>query len=231
MKGASISGLGINNMRREYRILIICGVIISLIIVIIFVINVISHIGKTKITITFAPGDAIIKIDDKEISHKKCTSNNCSKNIYVKNGVRSVNLSMPNFSTVTQAIDTERSQELALLVTPANPTGQKYYDDNQYVQFQIQNSSSQEFTKGSDKITDRYPYLNKLNLYGGGYTVGYGVSSYTKRDPYSIALYIDANNANNRKKAIEAIIDELGVYPYDIEIIYENFNNPFAEIK
>lgn len=189
------------------------------------------HSGKTKVNITYAPGDAIIKIDNKEISHSKCTSHICEKNVYIKNGIHSVNLSLPNFSSDTQAIDTNKSQEVALLVTPVNPVGQKYYDDNQYVQFQIQNSSSQQFTKGSDKITDRYPYLNKLNLYGGGYTVGYGVSSFTKRDPYSIALYVDANNANNRRSAINAIASELGLSTADVEIIYNGYVNPFMENK
>lgn len=216
---------------RYKKLIILCLITIVLLVFIIILINAIMHSGKTKVNITYAPGDAIIKIDNKEISHSKCTSHICEKNVYLKNGIHSVNLSMPNFSSDTQSIDTNKSQEVALLVTPVNPLGQKYYDDNQYVQFQIQNSSSQEFTKGSDKITDRYPYIDKLNLYGGGYTVGYGESSYTKRDPYSIALYVDSDTYDHRKKAITAIIDELGVYPSDIEIIYENFNNPFMETK
>ena len=213
------------------KLIILCLVVVFMLIFMIFVVNIIMHRGKTKINITYAPGDALIKIDDKEISHRKCTSHICEKNVYVKNGVHSTTLSMPNFSSDTQVIDTNKSQKFALLVTPVNPVGQKYYDDNQYVQFQIQNSSSQQFTKGSDKITDRYPYIDKLNLYGGGYTVGYGVSSFTKRDPYSIAFYVDSDTYDHRKKAIKAIIDELGVYPDDIEIVYENFINPFAESK
>ena len=51
------------------------------------------------------------------------------------------------------------------------------------------------------------------------------------RDPASVSLYVEASNPEHRERAIEAIVSEIGVSPTDIEIIYNNFLNPFKEAE
>lgn len=220
-------------MLRNKKILITL-ILISLFVVI-FIVSFYSlaKTGKANISITYAPADAIIKIDGKEVKYQKCTSTSslCVQKVYVKKGVRDVSLSMDNFSSDSKKIDTTTTKDVVLIVTPINPAGEKYYKYNSYAQTQTQNASSAQFDIGSEKISQRYPFLDKLNLYGSGYTVGYGASSYIKRDPYSVAIYIEATEPEYREKAIKDMVSELGVSPADIEIIYNNFSNPFKEAE
>lgn len=205
------------------------GFVFISIIIVIGIFTMLSKVGKTSLSITYAPGDADIVIDGKKIKRNRCTEDVCVKKVNVKKGIQNISLNMVNFNTDTKRINTNETNEVVLISTPSNPAGEKYYKDNEYVQQQIQNASSAEFDIGSKNISQKYPFIDKLNIYGGGYTIGYGASSYSKRDPDSVAIYIEASEPEYREKAIEAIVSELGVSPADIEIIYNNFYNPFKE--
>lgn len=216
-------GLDIN---RYKRIIGVIAVLITFVLLIILIICKLYTHNKTKIIITYAPGNAELIIDNKTIKHDICKSKICNKALYVNNGKHKLELRLPNFSIDNKTFDTT-STNIVALITPINAIGQKYYDDNEFIQFQIQNASSSSFTKDSVQISHKYDFLDRLNLYGDGFIVGYGQSSYMDRDPTSIALYVNATDKKSRKKAINAIVDELEVYTSDIEIIYKNFSNPF----
>lgn len=187
---------------------------------------ILKDVDKKEINLTYAPGFVSLKIDGKKIKYTKCEKEICNLKIKVNENSNEISLEKENFKTVSSKIN---NNELFLISSPDNQVGKDEYNNDTLMQIQIQNASSAEFSYGSKKTNEKYPFLSNLNIYGGGYTVGYGQSSYSQRDPYAVSLFVDAKEPNFRLNAIDSIINELGVSPADIEIIYSDFNNPFKE--
>lgn len=187
--------------------------------------------NKSEVNLVYAPGYATIKIDGKNFKKTSCSKELCKDKLKVDKGSKQISIIKDNFSTVATEIKFSPGNQIFLISSPINEAGQDEYNNSELMQRQIQNASSEQFSYGSKKISERYPFLDQLNIYGGGFTVGYGQASNSTRDPYSIALYIDGTEPEYRLKAIDSIITDLNVSPADIEIIYSDFNNPFMEEK
>jgi len=188
-----------------------------------------KDVGKKEIKLTYAPGFVNLKLNGKNFKKTKCEKELCTLNIKLKKGPNEISLEKDNFQTIKTTANYETDKEVFLISTPGNQVGRDEYNNDSLMQLQIQNASSAEFSYGSQKTSAKYPFLDQLNIYGGGFTIGYGQSSYSQRDPYAVSLYIDAKEPKFRLDAIDSIIIDLGVSPADIEIIYSDFNNPFKE--
>jgi hypothetical protein len=188
-----------------------------------------KNINKQEDTLTFAPGYVTIKVNDKIFKKTKCNEKLCQ--IKIPKNADTISLEKQNFKTVSDDLKNNSDNQLFLISSPENSAGTEQYNDDKLLQTQIQNASSEQFSYGSKKIAEKYPFLDQLNIYGSGFTVGYGQPSYSNRDQYDVALYIDAQTPNYRLNAIDSIIDELGVSPSEIEVIYNDFNNPFMVNK
>lgn len=211
------------NMKKIRLLIIILIVTIAL-----FGVFAILSAGKSELKLTYAPGSVNIKVDGKLYKKTKCQEELCTMTLKLKKGADTISLEKENFETVTVSAKANNN-EVFLISSPENQSGKDEYLDSELMQRQIQNASSAQFSYGSEEIGKKYPFLNELNIYGGGFTVGYGQSSYNTKDPYSVSLYIEAKEPKYRLDAIDAIINNLNVSPADIEIIYNNFNNPFKE--
>jgi hypothetical protein len=203
-------------------------IIVLIVTIVLFGVFAIISASKTELKLTYAPGSVSIKVDGKLYKKTKCQKELCTITIKLKKGSDTISLEKENFETVTVSAKANNS-EVFLISSPENQSGKDEYLDSELMQQQIQNASSAEFSYGSKETGTRYPFLDQLNLYGGGFTVGYGQSSYNAKDPYSVSLYIEAKEPKHRLDAIDAIINDLNVSPADIEIIYSDFNNPFKE--
>ena len=216
-------------MIQDYKKIIVIFIALGILVFGVIMVNSIRQAGKVAVNITYAPGNAVISIDNKVVKDTKCTKPLCTKKVYVEQGNREISLEMVNFSKDTVNINTDQVKEAYLIIQPTNPAGERYFEQDEYAQIQIQNASSAEQSNGSENISQRYNFLDKLNIYGSGYTIGYGASSYMQRDPYSVAIYIDATTPQSRQEAVKAVTTDLGVSPGDIEIIYNDFINPFED--
>ncbi len=215
------------------KLLILSLIIVALTSAIFILSNAVNSNGKISVLITYAPGDASLLLNNQVIKKRNCTEILCTEKVNISKGSHEISIKRIDFNTESTKINIKdkSNDNIYLISTPANPAGEKYLQDNYIAQQQIQNTSSTKIDQGSVEISSKYPFLDKLNIYGGGYTIGYGASTYNMRDPASVSLYVEASNPEHRERAIEAIVSEIGVSPTDIEIIYNNFLNPFKEAE
>jgi hypothetical protein len=191
------------------------------VIVLVFVGIFISRIGKIKVDIVAAPSTATVKIDGKAASNKT---------IYVSKGKHQFSADLKGFSSDSKTIDITKNTTVKLLLDPESDEAKQLLADNPELQLEREHIGSSDFGENSKKIGEKYPYISRLPISGTKFSVDYGLSQNTKtnQDEPAIALYITATDADERRNAISNIEQELSIDPGSVEIIFEDYVNPFA---
>lgn len=190
---------------------------ITLLIVMIF-----TRFNKNPIQINFAPSSAQLTIDGK---------NSKGGNVYLSKGDHKIKLSQNGWSSNEQTVNAEQESEVNIIIEPVSEEQKEYLNNNDDIKNELETVSGNQVFYGSDQQIKNYPFLTKLPLEGGVYTVGYGKKSSNNTKKYGVALYVSASEKEDRELALYNIQNQLGINPSDIEIIYEDFSNPFKESK
>ncbi len=180
----------------------------------------ITTAGEVAITVTVAPSDAVVKVDNKYVS---------LGTIYLKPGKSyPVSVSKDGFEpyTGTQYINST-NDNISVALSPVSDAAQKWVQDNrsQYSNVEAQ-AGARENTTGQE-FTNKNPITANLPLDNMVYTIGY------KADPsdpthMSIILTVDAAEGY-RNGAIQGIRN-LGYDPSQYKIEFSDYQNPFASL-
>lgn len=202
------------------------GILVATVLIGIVVVGTIQKITQrnTRVAnIVVAPRDADMTIDGRAVDGVK-------ERLAI--GEHELRITFPNFQEVKQKIKvTEKGDNLWFIVmNPANDEGRKYLRDHPEVQGDREGVAANEVDKRAQAGAEKYPYLSKLPLEGQRFTVSYGDPIETKQsspdEPY-IALFVSVTEPRQKRNALKSIADELGVSPTGVEIVFQDFKNPF----
>jgi hypothetical protein len=188
--------------------------------IIFFTVSFLSKLNKKAIQINYAPSSAQLTIDGK--SSKGGT-------VYLSKGSYKIKLSQNGWSSNEQTINTDQDSEVNLIIEPVSEDQIEYLNNNDDIKNELETVSGNQVFYGSDQQIKNYPFLTKLPLEGGVYTVGYGKKSTNNSKKYGVALYVSASEKEDRELALYNIQNQLGINPSDIEIIFEDYLNPFKK--
>jgi hypothetical protein len=181
-----------------------------------------SRIGKFKVDIITAPSTATVRVDDKKTSHTT---------VYLSRGKHKFSAELNGFSSDSKTLDIEKNTSVKLLLDPQTDAAKQLLEDNPQLQLEREHIGSTTFTQNSKQISEKYPYLSQLPISGVRFSVNYGLAQRTKKTPdeAAIALYITATDAGERRNALSNIAQELSIDPSSVEIIFDDYVNPFAQ--
>jgi hypothetical protein len=200
------------------------GLVAAIIVVFLYIaFQGIDHATKAKLTIVTAPSSATVKIDG--IEAKQGLN-------YVSSGKHTIEASLSGFETVTKDVTAEnrQTQDIKLILSTNSEEGRQYLADNPQYQHEKEELGSQGFSDISQRLDQKYPFLSLLPLQGQRFSVTQGSAQHSKDTPDdpSIALYITATDAGERRSALDYISTDLSISPSDVEIIFNDYTNPFA---
>lgn len=207
---------------RIKRLLIAAIVLILLVLVGGFV-SIVNKSSKTRLEITVAPSSAQFFIDGR----KAATGTQ-----YLATGKHVLKARLTGFDGYSRTVQIDKNMKnktFNILLTPNTAAGQNYLDDNPALQLEREGLGGLLFGENGRKVTEKYQFLSKLPLVRQRFSVNYGDAVQTKKKDgdVAIALYVQTTDPTEKRNALRTISDALGVTPADIEIIFENYYNPF----
>ncbi len=213
-----------NNMLRKRLLLMV----ILLVVVLVFYVSFakIRNHNTGVVGIIVAPSSATITIDSKLINKSSAR---------LKTGPHSLKITLDNFKPVTRSFIVNKGGDntIRIVLETENKQGKQYLLDHPDFQTQREAVAADQVNKKSVAVTDKYPFIANLPLERQRFTINYGDTRLTKKganpdEPY-IALYVSVTDPTEKRNAIKTISDELGVGPADIEIIFDDYFNPFQK--
>ena len=208
-------------MMKNKKILVILIFISFLFLFTFLSVQFISRAGKDKVIIEYAPSNSQLSIDGSEVS---------GNTHYLKPGTYKIKVSLDNFKDREVELDTTKRKELALILEPANQKGQAIAKNDPNYAKEAEALASKSYAQESQQQYSLYTFKSKLPIdMGARYKVGYGVISEDNKNtnPYAMALYVESDSPYSRYLAIKSIASELGINPAEIEIIFNDLENPF----
>jgi hypothetical protein len=181
-----------------------------------------NRLGKIKINILAAPSTSTVKIDGKTTSKTQ---------IYLTKGKHTFEARLNGFSSDSKTLNIAQPTTIKLLLDPQTDEAKQLLTNNPKLQLEREQIGSSDFEENSKKIGEKYPYLSQLPISGARFSVSYGLSQQTKKQNNgpTIALYIEATDAGERRNALKNIVQELNIDPSSVEIVFEGYVNPFAQ--
>jgi hypothetical protein len=206
-------------MRNNKPLILIIGTLVLLLFLLILSIP-ISRSNKAKVDIVVGPSTASVTVDGKKVS---------GNSVYVSKARHMFVATLDGFTTNKQVLNVESDTTVRLLLNPVTEDAKQLLEDHPSLQLDRERIGSAEFAETSREITQKYPYLSKLPISGARFTVSYGTAQQTKNNNknQAIAIYINASDPGERRNAIKNLVDTLNVDPSSIEIVFEDYKNPF----
>lgn len=178
--------------------------------------------SKTEVTFTVAPSVSQLYIDGVQVHTGKQ---------YISRKQHKIEAKLDGFSTYSQSVTITKSDKMInILLNPITNKARIFLDANPDFQLERERLGGVQFSEGSQHINNKYSFISSLPLERQRFTVNYGDPQRTKKkngDP-AIALYVSVTDPSEKRNALRTVSEELGIEPADIEIIFENYTNPFG---
>jgi hypothetical protein len=181
----------------------------------------ISHVGKTKVSVTVIPKDARITLNHKSFS---------SKTAYLHPGEYTFAASKEGWKTDTQIIDVGKKKVVVnLLPAPNSSEAYNWLKNNLKTQLEREKLGGENVAMKSNEVLQKNPIIGRLPYTDltGPFSIDYGPSP-TRRN--SVFLIISNSSPAGRQKALDWIRRH-GQDPTNLEIRYYGFSNPITPFE
>lgn len=184
-----------------------------------------SRLGETKIILVVNPRDALVTVGEQPVRPGA---------VYLSEGDHVIQAQRKGFKTTRRNINVAsgKSQTINLILPiESEATSDSYYQAHPEESTERENIAGQEFQKTSDKLGQKYPFINQLPILTRGFTIyqAQALRSKVKDGDVAMALEVTALTPIDRQNAVERIRTELGIDPSTIEIRFINQANVFAD--
>jgi len=206
-----------DNIRLSKQRILIVVILLSLLFLIPIIIFIHSRINSATIDLLVAPESSSIYIDSNKVTNGK---------IGVIPGKHTVTAKKDGFAEQTLTIDTIANQTVsAYIVLESNSKStENWYKTHPEDQKIVEQISSQEYDKESSSYVDDNPIIKYLPYETANYTLNYG-----NCESSTFCIFITTNPADYDK--IVKIIKELTDDPARYSYVFNNYKNPFQDLK
>lgn len=173
-------------------------------------------IGKVKINVDYAPFAARVQLNGTTVMNHHDN--------YITPGEYQVKVEFNNFETYEDTVTIEQDTEFIFgMLSPANEEGEKYMVNHAEEFDSINKYYSIMMNKEGEKLSKKYPIINKLPIKEPYYTIGYTVND------DGIDVTVESSIAY-RQLAVSKVLsvlepDDFGKYG----ITFYNLDNPFKD--
>lgn len=204
---------------QQYKRPIITAIaVVFFVIVAVFTVTSIDHIGKSPVYVSTVPSDATVKFN---------STNRGNGTQWMPAGTYTVTVQKDGFETVkrTVIVDDKKSQNVvAVSLIAVSSEAKKWADDHATDYRKNEAYGAIEASVNGDYFTQRNPITTKLPYVDPYFTLGY-----VSHDNQTISLTIETPSPRYRYFAIEKL-RQMGYDPTDFDIVFKDFKNPL-EIK
>jgi hypothetical protein len=205
-------------MFRNYpklKLVIGAGILFLLIIVLSLTV---AHRGKTKVSVTVAPGDSQVLVNGKEQG---------AGTLYLEPGKYTFVAKKSGFADDSETVEVKSEPvSVNLVPAPTSPEAFAYLQQNPDVQAAREAIGGQQAQAYGQALKDETPLISQLPYtdINGPFTINYGPST-TRKD--GVFLLISNTSPRGRANALKWIRQQ-GYDPTDLEIIYAGYANPLS---
>ena len=203
---------------KNYGVVFGLVAIIFAILVIFTLVTLISRIGKTKVTIKYAPFIAEVKIDGKRVKNNADT--------YLAKGTYKIEVSLEHFESIEKELVVEDEETYSIgELMPTDDEGEKNMKQRNSDYNNVEQLGAKVTIEAGEKRIEKDPIIQYLPYNTKGYSIGYVwegeelvVSISTKSETYYGTIIYNLYNFSEKIKPAE----------YQIKI--KNYNDIFGSI-
>jgi hypothetical protein len=198
----------------RFRTIVIAVMVLMVILLLWFIINSLTKVGKNKLELVIVPAYATVTVNGEKVG---------SKELYLDDGEYNIQITSPGFTSFNNTFSVPDTKgPIVALLRAESPEAQEWAAKNQAAYQQAEGIASEAITDSSEQRLEEYPIVGDLPVAASFYRVDYSLA-----DESNLVLQITADTEIGRQAAIENI-RTLGYEPTDYRIEFKQFLNPFV---